>query len=50
MFDVFIRSYFLGLWFQLTAFIHALDNSGKKFPHKQNGITAEMKTKLSSST
>lgn len=50
MFDVFIRSYFLGLWFQLTAFIHALDNSGKKFPHKQNGITAEMKAKLSSST
>lgn len=50
MFDVFIRSYFLGLWFQLTAFIHALDNSGKKFPHKQNGITAEMKTKFSSLT
>lgn len=50
MFDVFIRSYFQGLWFQLTAFIHALDNSGKKFPHKQNGITAEMKTKFSSST
>lgn len=50
MFDVFIRSYFRSLWFQLTAFIHALDNSGKKFPHKQNGITAEMKTKFSSST
>ena len=50
MFDVSIRSYFLGLWFQLTAFIHALDNSGKKFPHKQNSITAEMKTKFSSST
>lgn len=50
MFDVFIRSCFLSLWFQLTAFIHALDNLGEKFPHKQNGITAEMQTKFSSST